>query len=453
MDTTDAAKQPLGSAYLLGEVLGAGASGQVRAGTDREGNEYAVKLLHPSLAADPAVVRRFVAERDVLRAIRHPHVVAVTDLVIEGNTLAIVMERVDGGDLRDRLRESGTIAPELVAEWGSHIAAGLHAAHVQSVVHRDVKPENVLLDESHDPPAARLSDFGVARLLGEAHTGMLLGTPHYLAPELAQGAPATPAADLYALGITLYELACGHVPYAARRGPQAVLAAHVHEEPGRPLGVPDRLWEIIRALLEPDPGRRLAPAGRVSDELRAAAEELAGAPAARRLPDPPPTKPRAGAPGRVGWAGSAPGSAAGAHPRPAIAAGRPVRPVAPVSPNGRLRPGAPFGPGGAGTPFGPGGPRAPFGPGAMSGPYGRGGPGMPMRPPGAAVAARAARPMPSPVGRPPRASTAQTVVTVLIFLLAAALLGLAAWLVLRPADGAGSLAPPPTLPGIASADA
>uniref|UniRef100_UPI0012EEA318 serine/threonine-protein kinase n=1 Tax=Piscicoccus intestinalis TaxID=746033 RepID=UPI0012EEA318 len=279
MDTTDAAKQPLGSAYLLGEVLGAGASGQVRAGTDREGNEYAVKLLHPSLAADPAVVRRFVAERDVLRAIRHPHVVAVTDLVIEGNTLAIVMERVDGGDLRDRLRESGTIAPELVAEWGSHIAAGLHAAHVQSVVHRDVKPENVLLDESHDPPAARLSDFGVARLLGEAHTGMLLGTPHYLAPELAQGAPATPAADLYALGITLYELACGHVPYAARRGPQAVLAAHVHEEPGRPLGVPDRLWEIIRALLEPDPGRRLAPAGRVSDELRAAAEELAGAPA------------------------------------------------------------------------------------------------------------------------------------------------------------------------------
>ena len=451
MDTTDTANQPLGSAYLLGEVLGAGASGQVRACTDRAGHEYAVKLLHPSLAGDPAVVRRFVAERDVLRAIRDPHVVAVTDLVIEGTTLAIVMERVDGGDLRDRLRESGTIAPDFVAGWGSHIAAGLHAAHMQRVVHRGVKPENVLLDESHLPSTARLSDFGVARLLGEAHTGMLLGTPHYLAPELAQGAPATPAADLYALGITLYELACGHVPYAARRGPQAVLAAHVQEEPGRPLGVPDRLWEIIRALLEPDPARRLAPAGRVGDELRAAAEDLAGAPAARRLPDPPPTKPRAGAP-RVGWAGSAPGAAAPA--RAAIAAGRPGRPVAPALPHGRVGPGASIGPGGVGNPYGPGGPGAPFGPGAMSGPRGPGGTGgtrMPMRPPGPAVAARAARPLPSPVVRP-RAGTAQRVVTVLIFLLAAVLLALAAWLVLRPADGAGSLAPLPTVSGIGSAD-
>lgn len=190
-----AAWRPLGSAYLVGEVIGRGASGQVVDGRDRQGHRFAVKFLHPEYADDPETVRRFVGERDALRAIVHPHVIPVVDLVVEGSTLAIVMERATGGDLRKHLRERGTLEPVYVAGWGAQIASGLACAHKLGVVHRDVKPENVLLDEQTEPPSARLSDFGIAGLAGALVPGDTLGTPHYLAPELADGHAATPAAN------------------------------------------------------------------------------------------------------------------------------------------------------------------------------------------------------------------------------------------------------------------
>src|SRR6476661_2158257 len=224
------ARRPLGSAYLLESRLGRGASGEVWRGTDREGRVFAFKLLHTDLADDPRIVERFVQERSLLASIRHPHVVRVHDLVIEGQTLAIVMDLVEGPDLRELLRRHGTLPPQQVAQLGAELAEALHAAHTLGVIHRDVKPENVLLDTSFTLAKAKLTDFGIAKLVGDSkRSTMLLGTPHYMAPEIAEGAEPTPAADLYSLGVTLYELACGITPFAGRGSAMAVLRAQATE--------------------------------------------------------------------------------------------------------------------------------------------------------------------------------------------------------------------------------
>ncbi|WP_068433313.1 serine/threonine-protein kinase [Piscicoccus intestinalis] len=287
--------RPLGSAYLVGEVIGRGASGQVVDGRDREGHRFAVKFLHPEYADDPETVRRFVGERDALRAIVHPHVIPVVDLVVEGSTLAIVMERATGGDLRKHLRERGTLEPVYVAGWGAQIASGLACAHKLGVVHRDVKPENVLLDEQTDPPSARLSDFGIAGLAGALVPGDTLGTPHYLAPELADGHAATPAADVYALGATLYELACGYPPFAAAGDQESVLRALTTHTPGRPPGIPGGLWAVIADMLARDPRER-PDAAAAQRNLAALTGQLEGLPAAARAPTPPTPTPIVSAP-------------------------------------------------------------------------------------------------------------------------------------------------------------
>ncbi len=281
-------ERPLGSAYLLRERLGQGASGEVWSGTDRSGAPYAFKLLRRELTGDADVVRRFVQEREVLAGIDHPNVVRVRDLVVEGQTLAIVMDLVLGRDLRAVLRDRGTIEPALLATWGAGIAAGLEAAHRRGVVHRDVKPENVLLDEASDPPVPRLTDFGVARLLQEARQStMMVGTPQYMAPETMDGTPPTPATDLYALGVMLYELACGVPPFAGRGNTMAVLRAHALDVPGRPEGIPDPLWNLISAMVAKNPSDRPASAQAVVDALTQMAPELDGVPAAAPLSRPP----------------------------------------------------------------------------------------------------------------------------------------------------------------------
>lgn len=280
--------RPLGSSYLLGDRLGQGAAGEVWSGTDRSGAPYAFKLLRSELTGDPDVVRRFVQEREALAGIDHPNVARVRDLVVEGQTLAIVMDLVTGRDLRAVLRERGTFEPEAVAAWGAGIAAGLEAAHRRGVVHRDVKPENVLLDETTDPPTPRLTDFGVARLLQEARQStMTVGTPQYMAPEAMDGTPPTAKTDLYALGIMLYEFACGVPPFAGRGNTMAVLRAHALDVPGRPGGLPEPLWALIAAMMAKIPADRPASAQAVADALTEMAPQLHGVPAAEALTRPP----------------------------------------------------------------------------------------------------------------------------------------------------------------------
>ena len=280
--------EPLGSRYLLQAPLGSGAMGQVWRAETRDGEPVAIKVLRPELSSDQGIVARFLQERHILQGIAEPHLVRMRDLVAEGDKLAIVMDLVEGPDLRTELGRRGTFAAAEAAEIVDGILAGLAAVHAAGVVHRDVKPENVLLAGS-EPGGVRLTDFGVARIIEEsqrARRTSVIGTPEYLAPELADGGDPSPASDLYAVGIVLYELVSGVTPFAGG-SPLAVLRRHADQPPVRPEGMPDGIWETVVALLAKNPAERLWDAGAVRRRLEAAAPSLAGVAALTPLTAPP----------------------------------------------------------------------------------------------------------------------------------------------------------------------
>ena len=249
--------RPLGSAYVLESLIGRGAMGQVWRGYTRDDNTpIAVKLLRPELMDETNVVTRFLQERAILTGLSHPHLVRIRDLVAEGETLAIVMDLVEGYDLRRYLSRHGTLAPSLATTMIAQTASALVVVHEAGIIHRDLKPENILLDLSDgDTLQVRLSDFGISRLtFGPSLTRLsgVIGTPEYMAPELAEHDHGTPASDLYSLGIILYELLAGRTPFVGGH-PVAVLRRHLEEDP-RPLDqLPKPLWKLLEDLLEKDP--------------------------------------------------------------------------------------------------------------------------------------------------------------------------------------------------------
>src|ERR1700685_126843 len=226
--------ESLGSRYVLQEVLGRGAMGQVFTGSIRvTGEQVAIKVLRPELVSDPEIVARFVQERTILMSIADPNVVRVVDLVIEGDTLAIVMELVRGSDLRRLLRTRRTVPPSEALYLTGQLLRGMAVVHAAGIIHRDIKPENVLVDTSSGRPQLKLTDFGVARLsYGASLTKLsgVIGTPEYMAPELVEQNRATPAADVYSAGIVLYEVLCGRTPFAGRH-PLAVLRRQADPAP------------------------------------------------------------------------------------------------------------------------------------------------------------------------------------------------------------------------------
>jgi serine/threonine-protein kinase len=246
----------------------------------------AVKVLRAELADDIDAVSRLLGERDVLTGIDSPHLVPVRDVVVEGDAVAVVMDLATGVDLRRLLRASPTQPPAMACAIGAQVAAGLAAVHDAGVVHRDVKPENVLVDLSvTDAPFARLTDFGLAGVVAEAgasRTTGVVGTPEYLAPEVAEGAAATPAADVYSLGILLYELCAGRTPFAGGH-PVAVLRRQLEDPPLRPPGLPAPLWGLLSWMLDKVPARRPS-AEDVGGALEDLAESLVGVPPLEPLP-------------------------------------------------------------------------------------------------------------------------------------------------------------------------
>ena len=291
--------QPLGSQYVLHDLLGRGAMGQVFRGSVREsGRIVAVKVLKPELVSDAEVVARFFRERLILTSVSHPNVAKVLDLVIEGDTIGIVMELVDGQDLRRYLRQRGTLAPAEAVGLAGQLLQGLAAVHAAGIIHRDVKPENVLLSLVPGATGLKLTDFGVSRLsYGSSLTKMssLIGTPEYMAPELADHDRATPAADLYSAGIVLYEMLAGRTPFAGGH-PIAVLRRQLEQPPPPIPGVPGELWAQIVGLLDKDPRSRPESAAAALGRLDQLQPRLAG------LPPLPPAA--AGAADRE-WAGPA----------------------------------------------------------------------------------------------------------------------------------------------------
>lgn len=224
------------------------------------GRQVAAKLLRPEHLEDPGLVDRFVRERSILLGLRDPGIVSVTDLVVDGDDLAIVMDYLDGGSLRGVLRDRGALAPALAAGLALRVLEALAHAHAQGVVHRDVKPDNVLLASGWErcaPGDVRLSDFGVARLVGDgARTASgVLGTPAYMSPELIEHGSCGPEGDVYGAGVLLYELLAGRTPFEGAGTDFTVAHRHLTQAPP-PLDVGEGLWGLLETLLAKDPLRR-----------------------------------------------------------------------------------------------------------------------------------------------------------------------------------------------------
>ncbi|MFJ4552511.1 serine/threonine-protein kinase [Streptomyces sp. NPDC088817] len=273
----------IGSRYTANQILGRGSAGTVWLGEGPDG-PVAVKLLRGDLASDQELVGRFVQERTALLGLEHPHVVSVRDLVVDGNDLALVMDLVRGTDLRTRLERERRLAPEAAVAIVADVADGLAAAHAAGVVHRDVKPENVLLDMQGPlgPGGAHpalLTDFGVAKLIDSpkrTRATKIIGTPDYLAPEIVEGLPPRAAVDIYALATVLYELLAGFTPFGGGH-PGAVLRRHVTETVAPLPGIPDELWRLIVQCLAKAPASRLR-ASELGDRLRELQPMLVGMP-------------------------------------------------------------------------------------------------------------------------------------------------------------------------------
>ncbi|MFF7763631.1 MULTISPECIES: serine/threonine-protein kinase [Streptomyces] len=273
----------IGSRYTANQILGRGSAGTVWLGEGPEG-PVAVKLLREDLASDQELVGRFVQERTALLGLEHPHVVSVRDLVVDGNDLALVMDLVRGTDLRTRLDREKRLAPEAAVAIVADVADGLAAAHAAGVVHRDVKPENVLLDMQGPlgPGGAHpalLTDFGVAKLIDSprrTRATKIIGTPDYLAPEIVEGLPPRASVDIYALATVLYELLAGFTPFGGGH-PGAVLRRHVTETVVPLPGIPDELWQLIVQCLAKAPASRLR-ASELGARLRELLPLLAGMP-------------------------------------------------------------------------------------------------------------------------------------------------------------------------------
>jgi eukaryotic-like serine/threonine-protein kinase len=260
----------LAGRYRLDRHLASGGMAEVWEATDEVlYRPVAVKLLHGHLADDPALRARFHHEAVAAARLVHPAIVAIYDTCDEPGAEAIVMELVRGRTLREYLDERGRLDPVEVVHIGAEVASALTCAHKAGIIHRDVKPANILLS---DDGRVLVTDFGIAKVLDEpdlTRTSQLLGTVKYLAPEQVESGPVDARTDVYALGAVLYESLCGEAPFRADN--QAALAlARLTRDPQPPhdivVGVPPALEAAVMRALARRPGNRFATA----DELRTA---------------------------------------------------------------------------------------------------------------------------------------------------------------------------------------
>ena len=262
--------------YVLGDLLGSGGMARVFLTHDEAlGRDVALKILWEQYADNEEFVERFKREARSAAALSHPNVVSVYDWgCSEDETYYIAMEYVPGGTLKDRIIGEGALDPSRAAELGCQVAEALGFAHKRGVIHRDVKPQNILLAASGE---AKVADFGIARAVGAmaatsvSKTGMVLGTVAYMSPEQALGEPVGPQSDLYSLGVVLYEMLTGNLPHEAD-SPIALAVKHV-SEPVRPPKevnpeVPDGMNALVSGLLAKKAEDRHGSAVEIAEDLR-----------------------------------------------------------------------------------------------------------------------------------------------------------------------------------------
>jgi serine/threonine protein kinase len=266
--------------YRIEGRLGHGGMGVVfRARHDGDGRTVALKVLRDELSADDEYKRRLAREARAAAEVDHPNLAPVLEAGEADGRVYLAIRYVDGRSLDERLRFDGPLDVADLVRLAADVGAGLDALHRQGIVHRDVKPANIMLATDG---TAVLSDFGLAK--GTAYTvltkpGQILGTLNYLAPELLRKQPAGPMSDLYSFGCVLFECLAGKAPFAGR-GLLRVGMAHLEEEPGDPADgrddVPEAVSWTVRQALAKDPARRPTGAGALARMLRLAATERPG---------------------------------------------------------------------------------------------------------------------------------------------------------------------------------
>jgi serine/threonine protein kinase len=269
----------LSDRYLLSGLLGTGGMAEVFLAHDRMlDRDLALKVLKEHYAKDERFVRRFRKEARSAAALNHPNVVQIYDQGrAEDGRYYIAMEHMPGGSLEDLILRRGPLGPSEAARLASQVAEALHAAHIRGIVHRDIKPQNVLLDKAGN---AKVADFGIALAASRTSTSgtnLLFGTPSYMSPEQAMGERVGPESDLYSLGVVLYEMLTGTVPFAAE-GALATAMKHLTELPRPPrkrnASVPEAMDALVMELLTKDPEYRYPSAAQLIEDLRRTRERL-----------------------------------------------------------------------------------------------------------------------------------------------------------------------------------
>jgi serine/threonine-protein kinase len=263
----------LNNRYELIAQQGSGGMSVIYRALDRLlGRTVAVKVLRPSLTQDPAFLEKFQQEARAIANLSHPNIITVYDVGNDMGTHYMVMELVDGQDLKKIIKDAAPLAVDRVIDLSIQIAAGLDYAHRSGLVHADVKPQNILVAKND---TVKVTDFGIAQALTDTQANqrfdVVWGSPHYFAPEQARGEPPSPASDVYAIGIVMFEMLTGKLPFSGA-SQQDLAMAHIKDPIPQVVesnpNVPEALNRIVYKLMSKEPSGRYRIAGQLEEVLR-----------------------------------------------------------------------------------------------------------------------------------------------------------------------------------------